>query len=129
MSDRIVGTGVFRGYEFVTGISCTGCPFYVQAKGHLNGCKHIAECVRQTSDDLFGNWKRIKSSAEQPTAQPTGEPTVPGWYWAKEKKSTWKNIIELTPSEIKDKAFHQAALRYPFKAFTFYGPLPEPEGW
>lgn len=56
-------------------------------------------------------------------------PTKPGWYWAKEKKSTWKNIIELTPSEIKDKAFHQAALRYPFKAFTFYGPLPEPEGW
>ena len=68
-----------------------------------------------------------------PTAQPTGEPIVPGWYWVK-LPLTRSFVMELSKGDIERKYI---LLRLgdggreivPFEKIKFNGPLPEPEGW
>lgn len=68
-----------------------------------------------------------------PTAQPTGEPTVPGAYWVLFVSSGVKKIIDITEHDISNKAFGITILNnnyvFTFSSCKFSGPIHPPEGW
>lgn len=65
-------------------------------------------------------------------AQPTGEPTVPGWYWVRAYDETVTAKISELDIQTGVFAFngkHTYGARCRFDGAKFSGPIPPPEGW